>query len=290
MTEPGADPLLAPSPSADPLPAGSRAARRKGAAAVLNVCPLLQSPDGAWRSAYASRDHRCWAITPAAQLTLDKQRQLCLTPAHAGCATFTATAGGWSDSASGVDPPRAGDSLLWPAVRSTPLALEPSRGRAGSLPATSGRAGGQTLLVALMVLAFLVLVIARTAAPSAQGPLSTQSLPVGAAVGTGAPGSPASPALTSTAPASTTPASPTPVTSTPPASSPPPSPSPTPAASNATPVPTVTPPGARHYTVQRGDTLSGIAARFGTTVAAIRKANGITDPRVIRVGKVLTIP
>ena len=131
-----------------------------------------------------------------------------------------------------------------------------------------------------MVLAFLVLVIARTAAPSAQGPLSTQSLPVGAAVGTGAPGSPASPA----------PASPTPVTSTPPASSPPPSPSPTPAASNATPVPTVTPPGARHYTVQRGDTLSGIAARFGTTVAAIRKANGITDPRVIRVGKVLTIP
>ena len=282
MTEPGADPLPAPASPADPLPAAGRAARRRGAAAVSNVCPLLQSHDGAWRSADASRDHRCWAITPAAQLTLDKQRQLCLTPAYAGCATFTAAAGGWVDSAPGVHAPRAADSLLWPAVRATPLALEPLRGRTGSLPVTSGRAGGQALLVALMVLAFLVLVIARTTAPSTQGPLASTGLPGGVAVSTGGPAS--------VAPTGTAPSSPTPTMSTAPASSPPPSPSPTPPVSKATPVPTAAPSGARHYTVQRGDTLSGIAARFGTTVAAIRKANGITDPRVIRVGRVLIIP
>ena len=42
--------------------------------------------------------------------------------------------------------------------------------------------------------------------------------------------------------------------------------------------------------MKSGDTLSGIAARFGTTVAALKRANGITDPRLIRVGQVLVIP
>ena len=44
------------------------------------------------------------------------------------------------------------------------------------------------------------------------------------------------------------------------------------------------------YTVQAGDTLSAIAARFGTTVDAIAAANDITDPDVIGVGQVLKIP
>ncbi len=43
------------------------------------------------------------------------------------------------------------------------------------------------------------------------------------------------------------------------------------------------------YTVAPGDTLSAIAARFGTTVAALAAANGITDPDLIEVGQVLSL-
>lgn len=43
------------------------------------------------------------------------------------------------------------------------------------------------------------------------------------------------------------------------------------------------------YTVVAGDTLSGIAARFGTTVAALVAANGIANPNLIRVGQVLRL-
>jgi len=43
------------------------------------------------------------------------------------------------------------------------------------------------------------------------------------------------------------------------------------------------------YTVVSGDTLSGIAARFGTTVAKLQALNGIKDPNLIHVGQVLKI-
>src|SRR5689334_13693387 len=43
------------------------------------------------------------------------------------------------------------------------------------------------------------------------------------------------------------------------------------------------------YTVQPGDTLGRIAARFGTTVAAIAQANNIVNPNLIFVGQVLQI-
>ena len=44
-----------------------------------------------------------------------------------------------------------------------------------------------------------------------------------------------------------------------------------------------------YYTVVQGDTLSSIAARFGTTVTAIMQANGLTSD-LIYVGQVLLIP
>jgi len=44
------------------------------------------------------------------------------------------------------------------------------------------------------------------------------------------------------------------------------------------------------YVVRAGDTLSGIATRFGTTADAIARANGITNPNMIVVGQHLTIP
>lgn len=44
------------------------------------------------------------------------------------------------------------------------------------------------------------------------------------------------------------------------------------------------------YIVQDGDTLSGIAATFGTTVEALAQANNITDPAAIQPGLKLVIP
>lgn len=44
------------------------------------------------------------------------------------------------------------------------------------------------------------------------------------------------------------------------------------------------------YTVKRGDTLSGIAARYGTTYQALAAYNGIANPNVISVGQVIKIP
>ena len=43
------------------------------------------------------------------------------------------------------------------------------------------------------------------------------------------------------------------------------------------------------YTVRRGDNLSKIAKRFGTTVAAIQKANGMSGTR-LDIGDKLKIP
>ena len=45
-----------------------------------------------------------------------------------------------------------------------------------------------------------------------------------------------------------------------------------------------------YYTVQWGDTLSSIAARYGTTVQAIMYANNITNPNFIYAGMILYIP
>jgi LysM repeat protein len=45
-----------------------------------------------------------------------------------------------------------------------------------------------------------------------------------------------------------------------------------------------------NYTVQPGDTLNRIAARFGTTVERIQAWNDLPDPRALRVGARLVIP
>lgn len=43
------------------------------------------------------------------------------------------------------------------------------------------------------------------------------------------------------------------------------------------------------HVVQPGETLSGIAARFGVTVTALAEANGITDPDLIVSGRTLSL-
>lgn len=67
---------------------------------------------------------------------------------------------------------------------------------------------------------------------------------------------------------------------------------PAPAPTTQPPAPTPPPTGSNPatYVVQAGDTLSRIAARFGVSLNALARANGITNPNYIYVGQVLTIP
>ncbi len=60
-----------------------------------------------------------------------------------------------------------------------------------------------------------------------------------------------------------------------------------------TPAPTDTPtvtPTPIFYEVQPGDTLIGIAHRYGVSLASLQQANGIIDPRTLSVGQRLVIP
>jgi LysM repeat protein len=51
-----------------------------------------------------------------------------------------------------------------------------------------------------------------------------------------------------------------------------------------------TPPRQTTYVVQPGDTLSGIAAHWNTTAAAVAYENGIADPNNLIVGTRLRVP
>ena len=44
------------------------------------------------------------------------------------------------------------------------------------------------------------------------------------------------------------------------------------------------------YRVKTGDTLWGLAQRYGTTVEAIQRANGMGNKTTIYVGQIITIP
>ena len=46
---------------------------------------------------------------------------------------------------------------------------------------------------------------------------------------------------------------------------------------------------AQYYTVQSGDTLSGIAAKYGTSYQKVAQLNGISNPNVIYVGQRLRV-
>ena len=60
--------------------------------------------------------------------------------------------------------------------------------------------------------------------------------------------------------------------------------------SSPTSAPAAQAPAPRIHVVARGETLTGIARRYGSTIAAIAKANGITRPSFLRVGQRLMIP
>ena len=260
-------------------PGPSRTAPPPIAPDTAAVCPYLLAADGAWRSAVASRDHRCMAVVPPAILAPDKQRRLCLGVGHLECSTFVAALAA-REAARGAIPGRGAHRAI---PRTAPLILD--QGRLSMLPGLPDRGVGQGGLVALMAVAFGALAVTRL---TGGGPN------VGPAVV--ADGSPLPSVVASSSPART-------IGPTTPASSPDAGPTrtlvpsdvkPTPTSgATAAATPTATPFATQAlatYTVKSGDTLSEIASAHGTTWQELAKINGIKDPSKIHVGQVLKLP
>lgn len=265
------DPIAAPrTSSSDPMTT----------LATATVCPYLLADDGTWRATTPTRSHRCMAVLPAAILSTDKQRRLCLTSEHAGCATFVAArtvrAEARAAGRAGRDQAGFARATARPLSRTAPLVRD--HGRIALAAPTVGlrldRTVGQAALVVLMVAAFAAIVLARFSAGG--DPLATDRVrPSGSLNVTATAGATAGPSATAgTTPAITLVPSEVQPTTAPggPASGAPASASPT------------------TYTVRSGDTLIGIAARFDTTWQVLAEINGIEDPGSLRAGQVLDLP
>jgi LysM repeat protein len=253
-------------PPGEPAPGPTTTAAEPAVSALRDICPFLLAAGGGWRSAEATGDHRCTAVYPPAPLTTEKQRRLCLTPTHETCATFVAALAAREPV---VEIRRASAR---PMPRTTPVVLE--RGRF-SIPAYSlrpDRTAGQAALAILLGVAFVGILAARSGSDPG-GSAGALVIPSASPAITAPPRTAAPSSVTGVPSATPAEASPTPkVTLVPTKDSPRPSEAP------AT------------YTVQRGDTLSGIAQTYGTTWQVLAQLNHIKNPSVLRVGTVLQLP
>ena len=256
---------------------GPGAQATTGPIATAVVCPHIVVPGAAWRATRPLREHRCLAVSPPDAPSVEMQRRLCLTSAHPTCPRFEAALDArrsrWTGSPESLAAFEVRVARRVPRV--APVALDRPSAIAGPLSLLGGsRRLARLALAAAMVGAAALLLAARFAGgdlPGAGAASPERSLPVAAASPTQALGpSAAGPTL----PATATP-SPSAGVSAPPA---------------RTPSPTAKPTATRTYRVKSGDTLSGIARRFGTTVAVLKKLNGISDASRLRPGQVLRIP
>ncbi len=224
------------------------------------ICPLLALADD-HRTVVDGYDaeHVCLALDPPGALERTRQVQLCLTEAHLRCERLVAMRGrpGPARGAVGVPPDLA--------FASTRLIMEPEPAWRSLAGGGSGRRRHLLVVGGLGVAAALTVAVGSAAGLFGGG--------------TGSPGAGSitpSPSVGTSAVPSVTPAA----SATPSAT----------ATSTSTPAPTGSvAPSPRTYVVQSGDTLNEIAQRFGTTVDAIRTANGLTTD-VILPGQELIIP
>jgi LysM repeat protein len=239
---------------------------------VERICPFLAlSTDHRTAIDGFDPEHACHAIDPPDLLERSRQVELCLGEAHRQCDRYLALLSQHAAQAASVPPP-ASDAY----VARTRLVFDPDPrfGAVGGLisPATRARrwlVAGGVAAVGLAVAATAVgggfngLVGDRSPTPSAPATTVNPSPSVGLQAT-------AQPTLEPTDAPPTVPASPTP-----------------PATQQPTQAPASEAP--QTYTVNEGDTLSAIATRFGTSVAAIQAANGLNSD-VINVGQVLVVP
>src|SRR5436190_14613925 len=125
------DPAAAvPSPAAPAPPPVEQPRPRSAPEVAAAICPYLSSVGGSWRSASASKDHRCQALSPPAPQPADKQRRHCLSADHDHCSIFRAArAARETTLAAGADPRRvnSADEARRPLPRTAPILLEPPR-------------------------------------------------------------------------------------------------------------------------------------------------------------------
>ena len=234
-------------------------------------CPFLVAHAGGWRLDAPSRDHRCAAFSPAASLSPEKQARLCLTPAHTGCATYLASQTARTERLGAAPVRRA---TRWGLARTTSVIEDPGGVRARVVAAVLDRRRWPAIPAVILVTTLFVLALSGFRAGVPTSPVATAS--PGLAAATSAPTSRATQPPAATAEPAATSA---------PETVPPPTAKPTKAPATPKPVASF-----RTYTVKSGDTLSAIASRFGTTVAAIADLNDIADRNTLRIGQVLRIP
>jgi hypothetical protein len=239
---------------------------------VDRICPFLAlSTDHRTVIDGFDPDHACHAHDPPDLLERSRQAEMCLSEAHRQCDRYLAFLSGHAAQAASVPAPSPDAHIARTRLVFDP---DPRFGSAGALlaPGTSGR----RWLVAGGVAAVGVAAAATAVGGGFNGLVGGR--PAGAS--TPAVTIDASPTVRQQATAQPTQA-PTDEPTQLPAS---PTPRPTPKSSHAT-----ASPAPQTYTVEEGDTLTSIATRFGTTVAAIQAANGLQSD-VINVGQVLVIP
>jgi LysM repeat protein len=259
MTIAGPDEALAPPPQDD----------RVADVGAPRGCPFLLSEGGGWRLDTPSKDHRCAAVSPAAPLSLEKQGRLCLTPAHASCATFLASV---EARGSRLGAPVADHATRWGLARTTAVIEDTGGVRTRVVGVLTDRRRWPAVPAVLLLVGLLVLGLSGLrGAPASSAASPSPNLPSPTASIAPSP-APETPAPTDAAPS--------------PSSTPEPSAAPT-----ATPAATPGPAESfRTYVVKSGDTLSGIAGKFGTTARAIATLNGITLNATLHAGQVLKIP
>ena len=149
-------------------------------------------------------------------------------------------------------------------ARTTPIVVDRGRASFGLPSFGDRRQAGQIGLVILMIAALGAILLARTGEPGTAGLAGGSPSPI-ASQGALGQVTPSPAPLASASPVAA---------ASPPAASPRPS---------ATPKP-------KTYKVKAGDTLSGIASRFHTTVKAIVAVNALKSPYVIHPGEILKLP
>ncbi len=264
------------------------------------TCPYLRSTDGSWRSVVPQRGQRCWGQQPPVALEPLTQERLCRTEAHTRCEIFVAAEQGHLDALARdhVLPERL-DGRFGVLVRPSTLVLDDSGPVRVALPVTVPAGRRTRVAIGLGVAGVLVVVALLAGLGGGAAPLPTQPPPIAfvspSPVLLPTPTAPVTQAPATSAPATSAPATPLPTPVATPQPTPEPTPKPTPKAT-PTPTPTPTPspsqsPGIRTtYRIHKGDTLAGIAAKFGVTKKQLRAVNDFGDPPHLRYGFVINIP